>query len=132
MVFGLAIVGFWLVWPSVWRYWGSVVTGWGTTSSSVEWFDPAFALLWVMMLVIVAIAVVIAGVSSRSARPGLLALAIGIACGAIASAESRHFFSVDATAASYVWTYGTYFMAPLGALAGFGVSKLMKPATREG
>jgi hypothetical protein len=135
-----AVAAFWVAWPFVWRYWADTVTSWGTITTETPSFDASFLLLWVLMFVLVAILAAIATVISRPPRRILFGVLVGLMCGATAFSRGTHFFALDSTLASYIWTYGAYPIAILGGMAGAAIIGVIRETppntslerTREG
>jgi hypothetical protein len=117
-----ALVAFWAVWPIGWRYWADAVTSWGSHQTELQWFNPAWFLLWGVMFAITVVVGALASIAARPVRPLLFGLVVGLLCGSTAFLFGSHFFSDDSSMSSYVWTYGTYVLAPLGGAAGAAIT----------
>jgi hypothetical protein len=124
-VFGIGAVAFWLVWPIALRVWSEITLAMGTVTSSYPWFNQFFLLLWGFCAGVSAFIGALAVYFADTRKPLNYALALGVICGLMAFWASRHHFAEDSPRSVYIWAYGTYFTAPLGAMLGAGLVRLL-------
>lgn len=106
--------------------WGKLVTDWGVYRQPFEWLDQAKLLLWVLLFVLGALLGVLVSVTTRPSKPLLVGLISGIFLGLVLLVRAENYFSPDSSLSTYVWVYGLYLMAPLGALTGVSVTAAIR------
>jgi hypothetical protein len=115
-----------LAWHWIWLMWGKLVTDWGVYRQPFEWLDQAKLLLWVLLFVLGALLGVLVSVTTRPSKPLLVGLISGIFLGLVLLVRAENYFSPDSSLSTYVWVYGLYLMAPLGALTGVSVTAAIR------
>src|SRR6202007_3240554 len=107
------IAGAPLLVPQMFLLWREMLMYHGSYIVIFDWFDQAYAILWVLTLALfLGFGLVLALLKLTSQR-GLPAVTFGAACGIILMSHARNHFTEAATAADYVGSYGVYAMAPI-------------------
>ena len=113
-------------WHWIWLRWGAVVTGWGTYSSVLEWLDQAMLLLWALLLALCISLGFLVVMLARPARGLVIGTASGVLLGLVLILRAKLYFTADTAVSTYVWSYGLYLMAPVGAWIGARIAVLAK------
>jgi len=122
VVGGFVITGvYWFGWAEMWSLWGKIVMAWGTYTDKFDWLDPAYALLWAFALLLGVFVGCLLQLLTWRFKPLWPALVLGLIYGGLTCIRSGHYFGEGATLSSYIWSYGTYLMVPIGAIVGAAI-----------
>lgn len=114
---GLLALTVFVGWPLVFRAWLAIAINWGEYHLWEPWFDQMQLLLWGVVAGLFVVFSLLFVILGAPAQPIKTSVALGILGGASMFLLGRRYFIIPHLV-DYIWAWGTYLMAPLGALVG--------------
>lgn len=127
---GLLALTVFVGWPLVFSTWSSIAIHWGEYHLWVEWLDPMELMLWGFVAALFVAFSLLFVILGAPAHPLKTSAALGALGGASMFLLGRRYLTPHLVV--YIWAWGTYLMAPVGALAGASLAPFLRRSLRPG
>src|ERR1700693_6091030 len=117
-------------WPLAFRTWGAIAANWGEYHLWASLFDPVQLLLWSFVAGLFVVFSFVFVILCTPAHPIKTSVILGTLGGASMFLLGKNYI-VTPSVAIYIWTWGVYLMAPMGALAGASLAPLLRRTFRK-